>query len=113
MNAVWSSCPGWSGSVSPSFDTTPTPPSFDLFRCRCSASSLLSIFTLPHHDSIQARALGPGPVKRQRISWILFDPQQGVRLRGRWRFDKDDEPTVGLEGADEQDRVLIDDYDPK
>jgi hypothetical protein len=49
----------------------------------------------------------------ERISWILFDPQQGVRLRERWRFDQDDEPTVGLEGADEQDRVLIDDYDPK
>ena len=28
----------------------------------------------------------------------------------RWRFDQDDEPTIGPEGADEQDRILIDDY---
>ncbi|KAH7886603.1 enhancer of polycomb-like-domain-containing protein [Phlebopus sp. FC_14] len=35
------------------------------------------------------------------------------RLRERWRFDQDDDPSVGPEGAEEQDRVLIDDYDPK
>lgn len=41
------------------------------------------------------------------------DEETTARLRERWRFDQDDEPTVGPEGADEQDRVLIDDYDPK
>jgi len=41
------------------------------------------------------------------------DEETATRLRERWRFDQDDEPTVGPEGADEQDRVLIDDYDPK
>jgi len=41
------------------------------------------------------------------------DEETPTRLRERWRFDQDDEPTVGPEGADEQDRVLIDDYDPK
>jgi hypothetical protein len=29
-----------------------------------------------------------------------------------WRFDQDDESTIGPEGADKQDRVLIDDFDP-
>ncbi|KAG1758564.1 enhancer of polycomb-like-domain-containing protein [Suillus occidentalis] len=41
------------------------------------------------------------------------DEEMSARLRERWRFDQDDEPTVGPEGADEQDRILIDDYDPK
>jgi hypothetical protein len=39
--------------------------------------------------------------------------QQGMHQQERWRFDQDDEPTDGLEGANEQHRVLIDDYDPK
>ena len=34
------------------------------------------------------------------------------RLEEQWRFDQDDVPPVGPEGADEQDGVLIDDYDP-
>jgi len=34
-------------------------------------------------------------------------------LLERWRFDVDDYPPVGPEGSDEQDRVLIDDYEPK
>jgi enhancer of polycomb-like protein len=41
------------------------------------------------------------------------DEEMSARLRERWRFDQDDEPTVGPEGVDEQDRILIDDYDPK
>ena len=41
------------------------------------------------------------------------DEETTTRLRERWRFDQDDEPTIGPEGDDEQDRVLIDDYDPK
>lgn len=34
------------------------------------------------------------------------------RLAERWRFDSDDAPAVGPT-SDEQDRVLIDDFDPK
>ncbi|KAG1850825.1 enhancer of polycomb-like-domain-containing protein [Suillus subalutaceus] len=41
------------------------------------------------------------------------DEEMSARVRERWKFDQDDEPTVGPEGADEQDRTLIDDYDPK
>ena len=40
------------------------------------------------------------------------DEETATRLRERWRFDQDDEPTVGPEGADEQHRILIDDYGP-
>ena len=35
------------------------------------------------------------------------------RLIERWRFDMDDVPATGPEGPDEQDRILVDDYDPK
>jgi enhancer of polycomb-like protein len=41
------------------------------------------------------------------------DEEMAAHLHEHWRVDQDDEPTVGHEGADEQDRVLIDDYDPK
>ncbi|KIJ13620.1 hypothetical protein PAXINDRAFT_116937 [Paxillus involutus ATCC 200175] len=35
------------------------------------------------------------------------------RVRERWRFDQDDDPLVAPEGAEEQDRMLIDDYESK
>jgi len=35
------------------------------------------------------------------------------RLQERWRFDQDDDPAVAPEGAEEQDRMLVDDYDPR
>ncbi|OBZ78426.1 Enhancer of polycomb-like protein 1 [Grifola frondosa] len=35
------------------------------------------------------------------------------RLNERWKFDSDDLPAVGPGGADEQDRVLIDEYNPR
>ncbi|TFK21706.1 hypothetical protein FA15DRAFT_597418 [Coprinopsis marcescibilis] len=35
------------------------------------------------------------------------------RLQARWKFDSDDSPPCGPGGMEEQDRVLIDDYDPK
>lgn len=44
------------------------------------------------------------------------DPEEADRLRclqERWRYDSDDAPPVGPEGPDEQDRVLVDDYNPK
>ncbi|KAF4622202.1 hypothetical protein D9613_009361 [Agrocybe pediades] len=43
------------------------------------------------------------------------DPEEEERrrrLEERWKYDMDDVPPVGPEGADEQDRVLVDDYDP-
>ena len=41
------------------------------------------------------------------------DEEMARRLRERWRFDQDDDPAVGPEGADDQDRMLVDDYDPR
>lgn len=35
------------------------------------------------------------------------------RLAERWKFDEDDYPVVGPEGPEEQDRVLMDDYEPR
>ena len=37
--------------------------------------------------------------------------ERARRLRERWMFDHDDEPALGPEGADEQDRVLVNDFD--
>jgi hypothetical protein len=41
------------------------------------------------------------------------DRERSRKLSERWRFDHDDYPPVGPEGSDQQDRVLIDDYDAK
>jgi len=41
------------------------------------------------------------------------DEQMACRLQERWRFDQDDDPAVAPEGAEEQDRGLVDDYDPR
>jgi enhancer of polycomb-like protein len=35
------------------------------------------------------------------------------RLVERWRFDMDDSPAIGPEGLEEQDRVLVNDYDER
>ncbi|TFY53253.1 hypothetical protein EVG20_g10201, partial [Dentipellis fragilis] len=35
------------------------------------------------------------------------------RIRERWLFDSDDEPPVGPDGSEEENRTLIDEYDPK
>ena len=37
--------------------------------------------------------------------------EQCRRLGERWRFDWDDLPPIGPEGVEENDRVLVDDYD--
>nr|GAT42918.1 predicted protein [Mycena chlorophos] len=42
-----------------------------------------------------------------------MDDEDARRIEERWRFDSDDVPAAGPEGFDEQDRVLIDDYEPK
>ncbi|KAG2356043.1 hypothetical protein BDR07DRAFT_1492425 [Suillus spraguei] len=41
------------------------------------------------------------------------DEEMSARLHKCWRFNQDDEPTIGPEVTDEQDQTLIDDYDPK
>jgi enhancer of polycomb-like protein len=44
---------------------------------------------------------------------VSEEDETAAHLRERWRFDQDDEPTIGPEDVDEQDRILINDYDPK
>jgi len=39
------------------------------------------------------------------------DEERYRRLEERWRFDWDDIPPIGPEGVEENDRVLVDDYD--
>ena len=39
------------------------------------------------------------------------EDESARRLVERWRFDMDDSPATGSEGPEEQDRVLVDDYD--
>jgi enhancer of polycomb-like protein len=41
------------------------------------------------------------------------DMEYNQRLVERWKFDSDDYPPNGPDGLDEQDRILIDDYDPR
>ncbi|EIW79222.1 hypothetical protein CONPUDRAFT_59856 [Coniophora puteana RWD-64-598 SS2] len=41
------------------------------------------------------------------------DEETATRLRERWRFDQDDVPPVGPDGPEEQDRMLVDDYEPR
>ena len=36
-----------------------------------------------------------------------------TRLVERWRFDMDDSPATGPEGLEEQDRVMVNDYDER
>lgn len=39
--------------------------------------------------------------------------ERARRITERWRYDRDDEPPVGPDGPDEQDRVLVDNYSPE
>ncbi|KAF9264627.1 hypothetical protein L218DRAFT_234186 [Marasmius fiardii PR-910] len=39
------------------------------------------------------------------------DEEHDRRLKERWRFDSDDGPPYGPNGSDEQDRILVDDFD--
>jgi enhancer of polycomb-like protein len=61
-----------------------------------------SLFSLPEDDEDK--------------NMDVDDPEEAERLRRleeQWRFDADDVPPVGPEGADEQNRIMVDDYDPK
>jgi enhancer of polycomb-like protein len=43
----------------------------------------------------------------------LSDEERAWRLAERWKFDEDDCLAVGPDGPDEQDRLLLDDYEPR
>ena len=40
-----------------------------------------------------------------------MDEERARRLAERWKFDADDGPAIGPYGSEEQDRVLVDDFD--
>ncbi|KAF8315566.1 hypothetical protein F5887DRAFT_929279 [Amanita rubescens] len=54
--------------------------------------------------------IGPYRVERRADD---EDEDEIRRLTERWRFDSDDVPAFGPQGADEQDRMLVDDYESK
>lgn len=39
--------------------------------------------------------------------------ERARRLFERWKFDDDDNPAIGLEGPDEKDRILLDEFQPR
>ena len=41
------------------------------------------------------------------------DREVSWRIRDRWLFDTDDEPSLGHDGPDEKDRALVDEFHPK
>jgi hypothetical protein len=41
------------------------------------------------------------------------DKEMSWHIRDHWLFDADDEPSVGPDGPDEKDRVLVDEFHPK
>jgi len=41
------------------------------------------------------------------------DHERRRRIEEQWRYDQDDMPAVGPQGQDEQDRVLVDEYQTK
>ena len=55
----------------------------------------------------------PGRLPPDSEESLAEAQESSWRIRDRWRFDADDEPPVGPEGSDEQDRELIDDFDIK
>ncbi|KAF5375868.1 hypothetical protein D9615_008245 [Tricholomella constricta] len=42
-----------------------------------------------------------------------LDEEVASKVQERWRYDADDMPSVGPDGPDEQNRVLVDDYSPR
>jgi enhancer of polycomb-like protein len=49
----------------------------------------------------------------ENVSVDREDAERLSKLTERWRFDSDDVPMVGLQGAEEQDRMLVDEHDTK
>ena len=75
---------------------------------------------------IDRRNLSARPITHRARQPSLFNSNDGMvidddgaelearrRLEEQWKFDTDDMPSVGPEGSDEQDRVLVDDYELK
>ena len=94
---------------------SPTP-SYRATRSRRGRGGILrfdrrSHRTKPLEDQDFASVARQGP---QEFT-IDFDADERVerakRLRSQWLFDADDEPALGPDGQDEQDRVLVNDYD--
>jgi enhancer of polycomb-like protein len=56
-----------------------------------------------HSASPESEMPGNDPTEK-KASW---------RIRDRWLFDADNEPSVGPDGPDEKDRVLVDEFHPK
>ncbi|KAJ3747552.1 enhancer of polycomb-like-domain-containing protein [Lentinula detonsa] len=48
-----------------------------------------------------------------KVDDVERDEETDRRLTERWRYDTDDGPPYGPNGADEQDRALVDDFDSK
>ncbi|KAJ7746872.1 enhancer of polycomb-like-domain-containing protein [Mycena maculata] len=109
------STPSWPGSSAPSEDEPMVPVlravrvrvgrggRIMLDRRRPSPASDISIV-----KSSRSALFGSPPDEDEDM-----DIEDVARLKERWRFDADDCPAVGPDGADEQDRVLTDEYDPK
>lgn len=73
-------------------------------------------FKKPRVNSLPRSSLfGLGPesddeVKMEVDDNMPEDPELLERLESRWKFDNDDAPPYGPQGADEENRVLVDDY---
>ncbi|RDB21980.1 Enhancer of polycomb-like protein 1 [Hypsizygus marmoreus] len=72
---------------------------------------------------IDRRTAAPRPVVRMKRSSLYNHENQDVEMDGeedeqmkkieeQWRYDADDLPAVGPEGSEEQNRILVDDYQP-
>ena len=59
--------------------------------------------------STNSTTTGSGETAEQRAT----DMEVSWRIRDRWLFDADDEPSVGCDGPDEKDRALLDEFHPK
>ena len=57
-----------------------------------------SLFTLDEDDAMN-------------VDEAAKDDDLGSRLEERWKFDLDDGPAIGPHGADEEHRILVNDYD--
>ncbi|KAK7031410.1 enhancer of polycomb-like protein [Favolaschia claudopus] len=129
----------WEDGVSNSYQQAPVPYTSRLFKyvppadaLSCPASSTPSEDAPPHRAvrvrigrggrvMLDRRRPAPAPIVKQSRSSLFgppasddeMDSEDFNRMSERWRFDSDDSPAVGLDGLDEQDRVLTDEYDPK
>ncbi|KAH9020325.1 enhancer of polycomb-like-domain-containing protein [Lactarius pseudohatsudake] len=53
------------------------------------------------------------PLEEETEEQRATDREVSWRIRDRWLFDADDEPSVGNDGPDERDRALVDEFHPK